>query len=176
MASSPYTSAEYNYHNAFWNLVCNVSQSNCLSICFWEINVSLRVKKPHSVLVVLFSLRNNRNRQLKWKAMYLQALFSWTEMGYSSPVLSRVILNGHVTNRRFDTRFEVGGECLTLGWCINTCFLARNENHSRLVRVILPLVHAYRSFTLPFKFMLWEMANSDETEMSNTKINILLSL
>ena len=34
MTSSPYTSAEYNYHNAFRNLVCNVSRSSCFSIRF----------------------------------------------------------------------------------------------------------------------------------------------
>ena len=32
---SLYTSAEYNYQNAFRNL-CNINRSNCLSIRFWN--------------------------------------------------------------------------------------------------------------------------------------------
>ena len=34
MACFPYTSAEYNYQNAFRNLVCNVNGNSCLSIRF----------------------------------------------------------------------------------------------------------------------------------------------
>ena len=34
MAGSPYTTAEYNYQNAFQNLVWDVNWNNCLSIHF----------------------------------------------------------------------------------------------------------------------------------------------
>ena len=39
MAGSPYTSAEYNYDNAFRNLVCNVSRRKLSSHSLWEFNI-----------------------------------------------------------------------------------------------------------------------------------------
>ena len=54
MAGSPYTSAEYNYQDAFRNLVCNVNRKLSFH-SLREFNVCTKMKKLLSVLVVVIS-------------------------------------------------------------------------------------------------------------------------
>ena len=62
MASSVYTSAEYNLQNALRNLVCTLNRSSCLSIRFGNSMFAWKWKIPQSIPVVSFGWRNKGNQ------------------------------------------------------------------------------------------------------------------